>query len=177
MPPAEPRAEMSERQSHAEATYARLFGPRDPDAPDPDPELMEVLRRFIFGDVFDTGVLDDRTRELITVTVLACLQALPQLKAHTAAALDVGVEPVQVREAVYQLAPFIGFPYTLNAVGTINEVFRDRGIALPLPSQGTVTDADRYARGLGEQARCTGTRSRTTWPTCPSRSTRRCLGS
>ena len=43
--------------------------------PDNDPELME-MRRFIFGDVFDTGVLDDRVRELITVTVLACLQAL-----------------------------------------------------------------------------------------------------
>lgn len=31
-------------------------------------------------------------------------------------------------------------------------MFRDRGIALPLPAQGTVTDADRYARGLDEQA-------------------------
>ncbi|MDF2746137.1 MAG: putative decarboxylase [Propionibacteriaceae bacterium] len=40
------------------------------------------------------GVLDDRTRELITVTVLACLQTLPQLKAHTAAALNVGVQPI-----------------------------------------------------------------------------------
>jgi alkylhydroperoxidase/carboxymuconolactone decarboxylase family protein YurZ len=40
--------------------------------------------------VFGTGVLDDQTRELITVTVLACLQTLPQLKSHTAAALNVG---------------------------------------------------------------------------------------
>ncbi len=66
--------EPSERQVRAEATYERLFGPRDRSAPEDDPELMEILRRFIFGDVFDTGVLDDRTRELITVTVLACLQ-------------------------------------------------------------------------------------------------------
>jgi 4-carboxymuconolactone decarboxylase len=64
----------SERQAHAEATYERLFGPRDNTAPDYDHELMEILRRFIFGDVFDTGVLDDQTRELITVTVLACLR-------------------------------------------------------------------------------------------------------
>ncbi|HEX2462525.1 MAG TPA: carboxymuconolactone decarboxylase family protein, partial [Vicinamibacterales bacterium] len=115
-------SEMSERQAHAEATYQRLFGPRDRSAPDNDPELMEILRRFIFGDVFDTGVLDDRTRELITVTLLVCLQTSPQLKSHTAAALNVGVEPIQIREAVYQLAPFIGFPRTLNAVATINEV-------------------------------------------------------
>src|SRR5437773_10732416 len=94
----------SERQAHAEAAYERQFGPRDKGAPDDDPELMEILRRFIFGDVFDTGMLADRTRELITVTVLACLQTLPQLRSHTAAALNVGVEPVEIREAVYQLA-------------------------------------------------------------------------
>ena len=142
----------SVRQAHAEATYERLFGPRDAGASEDDPELGNILRRFIFGDVFDTGVLSDQTRELITVTVLACLQALPQLRSHTAAALHVGVQPIQIREAIYQLAPFIGFPRTLNAVTTINEVFRDQGLELPLPPQGTVSDADRYPKGLAEQA-------------------------
>jgi 4-carboxymuconolactone decarboxylase len=150
--PSEQDYEVSERQTHAEATYERLFGPRDKSAPDSDPELMEILRRFIFGDVFDTGVLDDQTRELITVTVLACLQTLPQLKSHTAAALNVGVQPIEIREAIYQLAPFIGFPRTLNAVATINDVFQAQGIKLPLPVQGTVSDADRYPEGLAEQA-------------------------
>ena len=144
--------EVSEREAHAEATYERLFGPRDKGAPDNDPELMEILRRFIFGDVFDTGVLDDRTRELITVTVLACLQTLPQLKSHTAAALNVGVQPTEIREAIYQLAPFIGFPRTLNAIATVNDVFQAQDVQLPLPAQGTVLDADRYSEGLAEQA-------------------------
>ncbi|GAA4410105.1 hypothetical protein GCM10023168_29460 [Fodinibacter luteus] len=143
---------VSERQTHAEATYERLFGPRDKGGPENDPELMRILRGFIFGDVFDTGVLADQTRELVTVTVLACLQTLPQLTAHTGAALNVGVEPVAIREAVYQLAPFIGFPRTLNAVATINQVFQARGIPLPLPEQGSVTDTERYASGLAVQA-------------------------
>jgi 4-carboxymuconolactone decarboxylase len=145
------------RAAAAEEVYEQLFGPRDTTAPADDPELMAILRGFIFGDVFGTGVLDDRTRELVTVTVLACLQALPQLRAHAAAALNVGVEPVQLREAVYQLAPFIGFPYTLNAIAVVNEVFRERGIALPLPQQGTVTDEDRTAKGLAIQAPLYGT--------------------
>ena len=152
-----PGSDLSERQAHAEATYERLFGPRDTGAPDNDPELMRILRGFIFGDVFDTGALDDQTRELITVTVLACLQTLPQLTSHTGAALNVGVEPVTIREAIYQLAPFIGFPRTLTAVTTINEVFQSRGIPLPLPEQGTVTDAERYSRGLAVQAPLYGT--------------------
>ena len=150
----------SARDLHAEATFERLFGPRDSTAPDDDPELGEILRRFIFGDVFDTGVLDDQLRELVTVTVLTCLNTLPQLRSHTAAALNVGVQPLEIREAVYQLAPFIGFPRTLNAVATINEVFRDRVIDLPLPAQGTVSDDDRYERGLAVQAPLCGTEIR-----------------
>jgi 4-carboxymuconolactone decarboxylase len=148
----EPVPDVSERQANAEATYERLFGPRNSGAPENDPELMEILRRFIFGDVFDTGVLDDQSRELITVTVLACLQTLPQLKSHTTAALRVGVQAVEIREAIYQLAPFIGFPRTLNAIATANDVFQAQGIELPLPAQGAASDAERYSKGLAEQA-------------------------
>ena len=55
-------SDVSDRQTHAEMTYERLFGPRDKGEPDNDPELMRILRGFIFGDVFDTGDLDDQTR-------------------------------------------------------------------------------------------------------------------
>jgi 4-carboxymuconolactone decarboxylase len=150
-------SEMTDREARAEETYARLFGPRDRSAPDNDPEFGRILRTFIFGDVFATGDLNDTTRELITVTVLATLNTLPQLKAHTRAALKVGVTPVELREAVYQLAPFIGFPRTLNAVAALNEVFDALGIALPLAPQTTTTDSDRYARGRAIQAPLYGT--------------------
>ena len=94
--------------------YAQLFGaPPDPTA-GPDPELMAILRHVIFGEVFQIGGLDDRTRELITIVVLVTNQTLPQLRSHTAAALNVGVSPVDIREAVYQCAPFLGFPKTLT---------------------------------------------------------------
>jgi 4-carboxymuconolactone decarboxylase len=113
---------------------------------------MAILRGFIFADVFDTGELDDRTRELVTVTVLSCLDTQHQLAVHTRAALTVGVAATAIREAVYQLAPFIGFPRTLNAVATVNSVFTDLGIALPLPAQGTVAESERYDRGRAVQA-------------------------
>ena len=37
-------------------------------------------------------------------------------------------------------------------MATTNDVCQDRGIDLPLPDQGTVSDADRYSKGLAEQA-------------------------
>ncbi len=139
------------RDERAAEVYERLFGPLDTSGLQPDPELGEILRGLIFGDVFAVGDLDDRTRELVTVTVLATMQTLPQLRAHAAAALNVGVEPIELREAIYQLAPFIGFPRTLNAVGVLNEVLEQHGHTLPLPEQGTVTGPGRYERGRAIQ--------------------------
>jgi 4-carboxymuconolactone decarboxylase len=101
--------------------------------------------------VFHIGDLDDRTRELITIVVLVTNQTLPQLRSHTAAALNVGVTPIEIREAVYQCAPFLGFPKTLNGVAVINEVFTERGIELPLPDQATVAEDERFERGRAIQ--------------------------
>jgi 4-carboxymuconolactone decarboxylase len=112
-----------------------------------DPELMSILQGLIFGEIFYVGNLDDKTRELITITVLTTNQTLPQLKDHTNAALNIGVSPIQIREAVYQSAPFIGFPKVLNALDTINKVFTSRGIALPLENKGTVEENERFEKG------------------------------
>ena len=147
--------------------YEQLFGsPPDP-AAGPDPELMAILRHVIFGEVFHIGGLDDRTRELITVVVLVTNQTLPQLRSHTAAALNVGVSPVEIREAVYQCAPFLGFPKTLNGVAVINEVFAERSIELPLPAQATVAEDERFERGRAIQHPLYGTRTTGASPACP----------
>lgn len=116
-----------------------------------NPELLIILQRFIFGEVFETEVLDKKIRELLTVVCLTAMQTLPQLKAHVKAALNVGNSPLAVREAVYQCAPIIGFPRTLNAIGVADEVFLENGISLPLPAQGTADEAKRYEKGLALQ--------------------------
>ena len=133
-----------------------------------DGEFMQILQGYIFGDVCFTGSLDNRLRELVTVTVLTTLSTLPQLKAHVQASLNAGCTPVEIREAVYQCAPFIGFPKTLNAISTMNEVFAGNGIQLPLPSQKTLTgesEEERFQRGLEIQAPLYGTEiaDRYTW--------------
>ena len=127
-------------------TYKELFG-KEIQVSKTDPELMTILQRFIFGEVFYAGNLDERTRELITITTLTVNQTLPQLKAHTNAALNVGVKPIEIRESIYQLAPFIGFPKVLNALDTINNVFESRGIQLPLQNEGTVKEDERLEKG------------------------------
>lgn len=143
------------RSERADKIYEQLFLSKRT-VGSTDPEFMEILQRNIFGDVFYTGNLNNEERELITVAALATMQTLPQLKAHVGAVLNVGNSPLAIRETIYQCAPFIGFPRTLNAIGVFNEVVQERNIKLPLENAGTTTDADRHEKGLAIQTNLYG---------------------
>ena len=154
-----------DRKERTSAKVEELFHQPAAGEEGTDPEFMQILQRYIFGDLCYTGSLDSRMRELVTITVLTAIQTLPQLKAHLNACLNVGCTPVELREAIYQCAPFIGFPRTLNAIGVLNEVLTARGVTLPLPKQGTVSDEERYEKGLAIQAPVYGSeiKDRYTW--------------
>ena len=79
------------RIERAKQTYEELFQHVQSVSGSDDPELMTILQRFIFGEVFYTGNLNDTTRELITITALTTNQTLPQLKAHCCRAFSFGL--------------------------------------------------------------------------------------
>jgi len=144
------------RVEKSKEKYKQLFGDEVPAAYATDPDFQDILSRFIFGEVFYQGNLDDKQRELITLSVLTANQTLPQLKAHVVAALNVGLTPIEIKEAIYQCAPYIGFPKTLNAMGEINEVFKSKNIALPIESQNKVEEDNRFEKGLAVQVEIFG---------------------
>ena len=136
------------REQICKDNFEALFNTKwNPNVGD-DPEMMSVLQKYIFGEVFTIGKLDNKTREMLTVTTLTAQQTLPQLKAHINALLNTGVTPNEVREVIYQCAPFIGFPKTLNAISVLNEVFVERKIPLPLENASTTNENNRYKEGL-----------------------------
>ena len=127
--------------------YTQLFGEGIGGLHTTDPDFQEILSHFLFGEVFYQGKIDDKLRELITLVVLAVSQSLHQLKAHVSASLKIGLTPIEIKEAIYQCAPYIGFPKTLDALSQVNEVFTAEGIALPVESQQTTGEADRLEKG------------------------------
>jgi 4-carboxymuconolactone decarboxylase len=145
-----------DRIEKSKEKFKQLFGEGVTAANATDPDFQDILSHFIFGEVFFQGNLDDKQRELITLVVLATNQTLPQLKAHVSAALNVGLTPVEIKEAVYQCAPYIGFPKTLNAINEVNEVFKAKNIALPIESQNTVDEDNRFDKGLEVQVEIFG---------------------
>jgi 4-carboxymuconolactone decarboxylase len=110
------------------------------------PDLGRYVVEFAFGDVYVRPGLTARQRQLVTIGALAAQgDTAPQLDFHIDAALRVGVSPVEVMEALFQIVPFMGFPRALNAVSVAREVFTRRGISFEPPVQ--TDERDRYERG------------------------------
>ena len=139
------------RAAAAAANMQKFLGGTTSSLSQTDSDFAAMRDRLLYGEIAESGSLTDVQRELVTLVVLVAGQTLDDFKTHVHAALRVGATPVEIREAVYQCAPYIGFPRTERALRMVNEVFEQRGIALPLESQSTVTEETRYADGLAVQ--------------------------
>jgi 4-carboxymuconolactone decarboxylase len=84
--------------------------------------IQRYLSANCFGDYLTRTGLDLKTRELLTLSMLASLGGCEaQLAGHVAANLAAGNERGKLIAVVTHLLPFIGYPRTLNAVRVINE--------------------------------------------------------
>jgi len=93
------------------------------------PALGHHVAAFAFGDIYDRPGLDARSRQLVTIGVLTALGGCePQLKVHVGAALNVGLTPDEIVEAMLHAAVYAGFPRALNATLAAKEVFESRGV-------------------------------------------------
>ncbi|BCY06997.1 carboxymuconolactone decarboxylase family protein [Actinoplanes sp. L3-i22] len=93
------------------------------------PALGHHVAAFAFGDIYDRPGLDARSRQLVTIGVLTALGGCePQLKVHVGAALNVGLTPDEIVEAMLHTTVYAGFPRALNATFAAKEVFESRGV-------------------------------------------------
>ena len=139
------------RAAAAERNMQKFLGNTESAFSSTDPDFAAMRDRLIYGEIADHGTLNDKQRALITLVVLTSGQTLEDLEMHVDAALRVGVTPVEIKEAMYQCAPYIGFPKTEKALRLVNEVFREKRIPLPVASQKTVTEDDRFTQGVKVQ--------------------------
>jgi len=116
-----------------------------------DPELIEVFDNFAFDEVISHDEMDTQTRILMILASTIGSQALTEFKMMASAALNVGATPVEIKEIVYQAVPYVGIAKVIDFRYAINEIFRERGIALPLESQSTTTPETRLEKGLAKQ--------------------------
>ena len=140
-----------DRAKVADANYEKMHGSEPMSEAADDPELAATMKKYIYGDLSRQIKLTDTERQLVTVVVLATNQNHKLLKRVVEGALALEVTPLQIREALYHVAPYIGFPKVFEALDVANAVFKAKGIKLPLENQGTTTDANRFEKGLAFQ--------------------------
>jgi 4-carboxymuconolactone decarboxylase len=90
------------------------------------PDLARFVIDFSFGEIYTRGGLDLLSREIVTVAALAAMgTAVPQLRVHVHAALNVGATRTQLTETAIHLAAYAGFPAAINAALAMKEVFAE----------------------------------------------------
>lgn len=95
------------------------------------PDLARYVVEFGFGDIYSREGLSLPQRQLVTLASLTTLGGCePQLEVHINAALNVGLTPNEIVEAIMQCTPYTGFPRVLNAVFVAKRVFQDRQIEM-----------------------------------------------
>lgn len=146
------------RVDFAQNRYDELFKKEISSLKETDPDLYEIVKNFIYGDVAQLGDLTVKQRELITLVVLTVNQQPEILEKHVNAALNIGLTPVEIKEAIYQTAPYAGIPKAVIAAEAANKVFKERNIKLPVESQSTTDEFSRYDKGLGTQVKLFGER-------------------
>ena len=82
---------------------------------------------------------------------LTACQTLKPLARYTLSALDVGATPEQIKETLYQCAPYIGLEKVQCALDEVNQAFHSAGITYPLAKQSTVSEESRFEKGLAVQ--------------------------
>lgn len=116
-----------------------------------DLELQNIMKNYIYGDVYQHGSLDIKQRELILIVVNTANHTLKVLKEHVIAGLKVALLPEVIKESVYQCTPYIGLGKVEEALEVINTVFKEKGITTYQMT--TVDENTRFEKGFEVQCK------------------------
>ena len=91
------------------------------------PDLANYVLEFVFGDLYSRDGLDLKSKQMLTITILATLgNAKPQLAFHINGGLNLGITRENIINMMTHVAGYAGFPAAINGVTTAREVFAER---------------------------------------------------
>jgi 4-carboxymuconolactone decarboxylase len=107
----------------------------------------------LWGAIWSRPGLDRRLRMLTTLSILSCLQRLPQLRTYLNSALTIGLDPREIREVLIQCSIYSGFPTTVNSLELLRDVLEARNIeVLPMDvEEVSLDELERRGRELWDR--------------------------
>ena len=85
--------------------------------------LQELVTEYCWGAVWGREGLDKRTRSLLNLAMISCLNRPHELRLHIAGALTNGVTREEIREVFMQVAIYAGVPAGVDSFRAAKEVF------------------------------------------------------
>lgn len=123
----------SERFKTGIAKLVEIDGKAGQDVYDRLSRISPFMARYLietFGDICSEPHLDNKSREIAVIGACTALgYALPQLKVHINAGLNVGLSKEEINAIIITMSSYAGFPASLNALYAADEVYQERGIA------------------------------------------------
>ena len=101
-----------------------------------DPGLAKDLSLFITGQMYARQRIPHPTRQLAAVAALTALERGEELRLHIWAALNVGCQPQEVAEVIFQTGVYAGMPVVNQALKVLQAVLHERQAPPPEPDQG-----------------------------------------
>lgn len=132
---------------NAQEYHEKMFPGYKSDFLRTDPEFIERFDNFAFDEVVNHDDIDGRPRFMAILAILLGCQGIDEFKAMLPAALNFGVQPVEIKEIVYQAVAYLGIGRVFPFLRVTNEVFEKQGIKLPLEKQATTTTKNRLVAG------------------------------
>lgn len=116
-----------------------------------DPEFAEIITAFSQGETVAASKLTDKEQMLCILAALLGCQGKGEYGNMVHAALNAGIDPVAIKEVVYQATAYLGIGRTYDFLEITNQIMKQHGITLPLSPQGTTNENSRFEKGLAKQ--------------------------
>jgi len=85
--------------------------------------LQELVTEYCWGAVWGREGLSKKTRSMLNLAMISCLNRPHELKVHIAGALKNGVTRDEIREVFLQVAIYAGVPAAVDSFRNAREVF------------------------------------------------------
>ena len=116
-----------------------------------DPEFAGFFMDFSRKEVPGESKLPEKERMLCILSALLGCQGRGEFCNMLHMTLEAGLDPVAVKEVIYQATAYLGIGRTYDFLTAANRIMEEHGIRLPLETQGTTDRNTRFDKGLEKQ--------------------------
>lgn len=136
---------------NAEERVQRLFAGMKSSLDRTDPEFVEIISNFSQDETAGVSKLTEKEQILCILSALLGCQGMGEFQNMLHAALNMGIDPVAIKEVLYQAAAYLGTGRIYDFLVAANRIMEQHGVELPLPGQATTDEKTRFQEGLAKQ--------------------------